>query len=792
MTIKWMAGLSAARLALPLAAAVLSAPGRGACDSPNDTERLLLRYGENQAKAAGFACAPNLRAKMKEHPEWGWLPGYKWTGLQSRPYGVSGRLWELLSREIAPTASLVALHVLATQVGIQYQHLSGSSGKDMADLAWRAGRAFGDCVTAESSAECAWRLVLSNLDALQLVGGQSCGRLSGYLGQLLHWSPLLAKSVSEMLRQHLLYATGCAGIVFDTPALNERFSLTFVSSSSSADPSKPHCAHLDLDIVPGKPPITEAQGPFEEALLQLEKSARQHSLTRLRLYPAFLGDHRRNGKLVLFFRPYFADRPGPLIRFPADFGDSQDRLWWTDAVDRGILQGAYNDNQYTVVKYLNALLGYGKAVVTPLSASVLARIPLMIEQAATHPSTIDYGAPFEEQVYEAVKFASDVSADDIEVSFAEINPKQSTYHTALRLGAGGYLFIDDHESRRAELPLFTVVTRGSYNDIHVKDLENIERHLPWLPARGIGRLASSVVRGKIYETISGRLLQNRLQELEEELMEYDHLAWPAREMGRRAFTVYQAAKNTLSPEVRAAETLAQKEQSISASEKQDFDKLQEKRREQVKGEQRLEREKTEADECENAVMQKKSRLSKIKRDLLQEIKEVPAALVGEVKRLMEREEGENARHVISEEFAALTDDRTALEDGLKTVYEARRAYAEADKRWSEAAERVRGEKGKVSAREREITLLESSCDTILELTALSLLTSLEDKNLVENKTSEQLRKTIEKLDHINRQLHPYWWASTTLETAKTIAGSVGRAVLPGRDVWALLGYSQRN
>ena len=444
------------------------------------------------AGSNGFASAPELQENIRQHPEWNWLPGYKWNGLTKQPYSTTGRAWEALSGEIGPIASMFMLHYLSTRAGLHYQALTEKSGEVLADYTWRLGEAVGDAWTSDTASELLWRLFFTNIDLVHSPDLTNSNKLTKHLFWMLKrgiaYMPMLSSALPEAARQHVLHSTGFAGVAFETPSLNEHFALTFISSSSADDPGRPKSAYMDLDFMTREQPFSEPKGRFEDSLVALDSLSRMHNITRIRFYPSVLGDHRKGGKLALFVRPYFNSQPGPLIRFPASFGSSHDRAWWTDAMDRGILQGVYNEDQYTVVKYLNEFMNHKKHLITPLSDRVMEKLPALLEWAAEQPAASDYGFKFEQQMHTAAE--PDVVAIDDGVNMGlPGRPKQSMYHTAVNAGDDGFLFIDDYFSQRTELPILTMVTRNRYGDIKLDDLLKLEQHLPWRQYRGSEKIA---------------------------------------------------------------------------------------------------------------------------------------------------------------------------------------------------------------------------------------------------------------------------------------------------------------
>ena len=482
-------------------------------DSPADH---FYALGGALAASNGFAASRELQDATSKHPEWHWLPGYKWDSLKKHPYTSAGRTWEVLSGEIGPVVSVFALHYLSKRAGLHYQALTNEDGRNISDYVMRLGDTIGDVASTDTTSELLWRLFASNVDLIhspEFANASERGQsILWAMKRVLAYAPMLTSSLPEALRQHVLHSIGFAGIAFETPALNEHFGLTFVSSSSSGDRGNPPSAYLDLDFVKREKPFADPEGRFEQALVSLDTISREHNITKIRFYPSVLGDQRKGGKLALFVRPFFDNKPGPLVRFPASFGSSHDRIWWTDAVDRGILQGVYNDDQYTVVKYMNEFLNYKKHLITPVSDRVIEKLPALMSWAAEQPTANDYGFNFAQQMHTAAE-PDVVTIDDGVNMGLPGRPKQSTHHTAINAGDNGFLFIDDYFSQRVELPILTFVTRSRYGDIKLDDLLKLEKHLPWRQYRGSEKIAFTLAKSQAYSFVVNALMKSRSDEL---------------------------------------------------------------------------------------------------------------------------------------------------------------------------------------------------------------------------------------------------------------------------------------
>ena len=488
----------------------------GAASAKVDQQLEVL--GGALAGSSQFASMPGLRDATKKHPEFStWLPGYKLASLSASPYTLPDRVWEVLSGELAPVAAILALHTVSTWGGLHSQ-LVGMNDEKLADTIWRLSEGIGDFATSDSRSELLWRLFVSNMDLVRPPELSSAWQKNALWAakRLLSFSPMLYQAVPDAMRQHLLNTIGYAPIAYETPELNEHFPLTYVSSSSADDLGRPADAYLDLRINHDTNPYTKdmARGRFEKALADLDASARDHNLTLIRFYPTVLGDYRKGGKLTLFVRPFYNNRPGPLIRFPASFGSSNDRLWWTDAMNRGVFHGVYNNDQYTLVSYINKAKGYDKSLITPLSDQILEMMPQLVRWAAKEPEANDYGFSFEEQMHTAVEPEGITADDSVNLGLPGI-PKQSMYHTSINLGDEGHLFVDDSFSQRAELPLITLVSRARHSDIKTADLLKLEKHLPWQNYRGLAKIGSTAGRNFAYSMFVNQLMHARSKQLKE-------------------------------------------------------------------------------------------------------------------------------------------------------------------------------------------------------------------------------------------------------------------------------------
>ncbi len=483
----------------------------------SNTDHIHAMGGALAAKQ-GHITSPSIAAAVQQHPEWHWLPGYKWDSLSTQPYSTAGRVWEAMSGEIGPLISIFALHQFARSLNLQ-----GVTNSDaIADYVWRLGEAVGDVATSDSSSELMWRLFASNIDKIHEPGFASRNSMTKNMfwmaKRTLAYAPMLKSALPEAMRQHVLRSVGLAGVAFETPALNEHFALTFAGSRGASDPSQPKSAYLDLHFVKQSVPFTNPQGRLEQALVNLDKVSRNTNLTQIRFYPTVIGDAKKDGKLALFIRPYFDDQPGALLRLSADFGSSQDVLWWTEALDRGVLQGVYNSDQYTPVKWANKVSGYGKNLITPISDQILETLPDLLTWAANQPLADNYKDQFDQQIHTALEPSGHVIEGDTSTLGLPGQPKQSMYHTAIDAG-DGFLFIDDFFSQRADLPILTMITRSQYDDIKPDDLLQLEKHLPWQNYRGAEKIASTFLKGQAYSWVVSRLMKARAEEVTERTLD---------------------------------------------------------------------------------------------------------------------------------------------------------------------------------------------------------------------------------------------------------------------------------
>ncbi|WP_281645240.1 hypothetical protein [Parendozoicomonas sp. Alg238-R29] len=464
------------------------------------------------AGSNGFASSPQLQEILRHHPEWGWLPSYKIESLSKTPYTFADRAYEAISGEIMPLLTIVALHSLSTTAGLQFHQLWRANPEKVADYAWRFGEAIGDLATTDTVTELMWRLFATNADFFKspdFADSQNGAIAWRLLKRGLAYSYMIGSNIPDALRQHVVNSVGFVGIPFETASLNKHFALTFISSSTADDPGRPDSAYLDLDFVNQPKPFDDPKGRFEEALVALDKASRTHNVTRIRLYPSVMGDQRKGGELALFIRPYFNHQPGPLVRFPARFGSSSTRIWWTDAMDRGILERTYNDDQYSIVKYLNSLMDYKSSVITPLSDGILEKLPGLIEWASNEPIANDYGFNLEQQKHTAAEPDVVDTEDDLNLGYPG-KPKQSMNHTVIQAGKKkAFLFMDGHYSQGAELPIMVMVTRSSSDDVKTATLLELEKHMPWLQYRGSYKIAFTWAKGQAYSWVVQRLMMVR-------------------------------------------------------------------------------------------------------------------------------------------------------------------------------------------------------------------------------------------------------------------------------------------
>ena len=503
------------RLLLAIGVALSCHAQKSFADSPDPSGVLEMR---------GPEASQNLDAYSPS--DWSWLPAYKRDSLSPEPYTLTNRVWDTLSDEAAPLASVFLVHYLSKHAGLLHQALTGADGQQAADCARRLGEAVGDLAISQTPGQWLWRLFISNSDLLQ---GHSTTRIPPTLFWLfrrtLAYAPLLSQTLPDILRQHVLGAIGTAGIVFEPAELNDYFMLTFVSASASHDPGAPGSAFLDLDFLNTPRPLERpGEGRFEKALMALDALSRKEAITRVRLYPRVEPQENGDSRLVLFVRAWLAGRPGQLVRVPGDFGSARERMWWTDAVDQGRFQGVYNNDHYRVVQWTNSLLGYRKAQVTPLSDQIMEQLTSVLKPviaqdkaavAGEQTALSGYDEPFERQMDNASRAARDLPAVDQPDNRGLAGlPLQSMHHSVLAMGQEtGLLFVDDWLSQRAELPLFTLKSRARYSAIAPDAVLDLENYLPPPPARGSKQLAVALARGQAYSWLVSRLIQTRAEEL---------------------------------------------------------------------------------------------------------------------------------------------------------------------------------------------------------------------------------------------------------------------------------------
>ena len=469
----------------------------------------------SQSHAFSFSIGNIIQA----HPEWHWLPGYKWADLTDHPHSLAERTWEAASGEIGPIATILALHCLSTRVGMLFQLLSAKKGEDVADFTQRMGTAIGDYSTSTSASELIWKLAANNTDLLYSRDFLKDSTFNQYvfwlLKRTLAYAPMLKKTIPEALRQHVLNAVGFTGIAFETSSLNDHFALTFVTSSSSDDPGNPSSAYLDLDLIKRKNLFSDPEGRFELALAKLQKTAHEHNITRIRFYPAIL-EEQNEQKLALFIRPYIDNQAGSLIRFPVDFGTANNQIWWTDAMDKGTLHSINNSDEYTAVKWLkNKVAGKGKkSLINPFSDRILEKLPALLKSASSIPLSNDYGYDFAQQIHTAFEpEANTLTIDDSGDFGLSGSPKQSSNHTLINAGDSAFIFSDAYYSQQLDLPILTLITRKSFNDIKTEDVQKLEHHLPWQNYHGAAKIAITVIKNQAYIRLTNNLMTARSDEL---------------------------------------------------------------------------------------------------------------------------------------------------------------------------------------------------------------------------------------------------------------------------------------
>ncbi|MTI13946.1 hypothetical protein [Sansalvadorimonas verongulae] len=501
------------RLLLTASIAAASAPAVGQVEVDN-----IRALGGALAGSNGFASSPQLQETLQKNPQWNALPSYKIEELSSTPYTFTDRAYEALSREVLPLASIFALHTAASTAGLEFHRLWRTDADKVSEYAWRLGEAIGDFASSETTTELMWRLLSTNIDfftSTDFVENYTGATAFRMLRRALAYSYGFSYALPEALHQHVFNAIGYAGIAFETPALNEHFAFTFISSSTGKDPGSPNSAYLDLDFVHRAKPFDDPQSRFERALVALDKASRENNVTRVRFYPTVVGDQRKDSALELFVRFYVDNRPGPLIRFPASFGSSSTRIWWTDAVDRQIFERVYNDrDQYAVVAVYNKMMDYKNSVITPISDAILEKIPAIMSWAAREPVAGDYGAIFEQQINNAIEadtVGAESSDDDLNLG-QPAKPRQSMHHSVMKNGDDSYMWVDGYHSQGAELPIFVMMSRNSADNIQVDDLVKLEKHLPWNTYRGSYKMASTLAKSKAYSMIVQRLMMSRSEQ----------------------------------------------------------------------------------------------------------------------------------------------------------------------------------------------------------------------------------------------------------------------------------------
>ncbi|WP_281645344.1 hypothetical protein [Parendozoicomonas sp. Alg238-R29] len=447
------------------------------------------------------------RVLIESHGEWDWLPQTKLSEMSLSPYTTKGRVYEAASDHVLPIAALFLTAELSRQGGwLEYYWTGDNSGK-MQDLFWRFGDAMADVATSNSPNEAIWKLGVSNIDIFRNGTGGWKDRLLYGAKKTVAYLPFFYSALPETLWELGIIGPGSAVIDIEPDYLKQYISLEVRSALSERNQGTPPFAYIDLDILSGAPIDHEPGSSYEQALQQLNDSCRANGINRIRFYGAV----EKGRELSLYLQFYSGNRPSQLIKFPASFGSPKEADWWTRALDSRTFHGVYNDrDQYRVVQSWNNLWGYNRPLMNPLSESIIAYIPELIEVMAMSERLEVHTTYWKKHqwMFVAPDLAGDIE-DGSELAVQAI-PLQSKLHTLVSNGSSGGFFFDDHKSRRAEWSKITLLTQVDVSQIHKTNLVSMESHLPWLPVRGGARIAKQFATNYTYSLMAKAFFNWRL------------------------------------------------------------------------------------------------------------------------------------------------------------------------------------------------------------------------------------------------------------------------------------------
>ena len=446
----------------------------------------------------------HINKLLDTYSEFDWVPREKLLEMSLTPYEIKGRTAEAVRKHIVPLATFLLTAELSRQAGWLTRYRGGQNYYRMTNLFWRIGEAVGDIITSGSREELGWRILASNIDILSYSHDPMNARY--HARRTLAYLPLLYQALPEVLWELGVISPGQAEIKIQSESLQGRMSLTMARPSEKEEEVNIPFAYIDLTILPGAHSKQELQSNYEQALLKLDESARKAGVSRIRFYGA--QESGKNGaELSLYLNVSFQDETSKLVKFPAHFGLVKDGQWWTQALDSRTLLGMYNKrDQYKVVQAWNALRGYGLPLLNPLSEVILTHIPEIIAQAAGSKLKQTATAQWQQKTWEFFVPSLEFTTDDVQLLAVSSLPRQSNLHTVIDNGGGGTLFIDDSKSRRSAWPQMMLLTQTAFDDVSEASLVNLDRHLPWLAARGSARISGQLITNYVY----GKVAQNIL------------------------------------------------------------------------------------------------------------------------------------------------------------------------------------------------------------------------------------------------------------------------------------------
>ena len=448
-------------------------------------------------------CTAENDQKKSTHPQWSWLPEYKWYELSASPYTAGDRFLGAVEEHALPLAALLATAEFSRQVGWLEPWLGGSPGH-LQNMSWRVGDLLGDVLTSRSSKELVWRQFVSNLDIMASSPSLWHGSFLYGVKRTLAYFPLFYRVVPEILWEVGVVGSRTAPINIEPKELGQRIALTFEGARNQRDTCAPPFAHIDFEILPASDNAFEPGNDYERLLLAIESTCRTHGVNRIRFY-GVKEESDSGGKLGLYVRLFVEGNPGSLVRLPFDFGDEGEVDWWTTALDSRTLLGVYNwKDQYQLVKAWNHLRGYEKKLVNPLGEDILAVMPAVIQSLVNSRDEPLHKAAWRGDEWSYADCAA-LDSRGNEVLASAMFPRQSSQHTLISTGENGAFFIDDHLSQRVEWPRLSLLTRAHFDSVSSSSLVGLEMHLPWLPARGSVKLVSNVATSMAYGWLSRKL-----------------------------------------------------------------------------------------------------------------------------------------------------------------------------------------------------------------------------------------------------------------------------------------------